>query len=127
MPGGYANNNIAKLNFTAVHFIFTPSPNIEVYQLAHYQCSVDDTGVTVNWFVNGTTSKDDSIIQLGIITNGEGSNNSSLTIPGYPQYNNTIVRCDAFGSLISYVNTKESILRIQGNTLSDICHFISSH
>ena len=127
MPGGYANNNIAKLNFTAVQFIFTPSPNIEVYQLARYQCSVDDTGVTVNLFVNGTASNDDSIIQLGIITNGEGSNNSSLTIPGYPQYNNTVVRCDAYGSLINYTNFSESILKIQGNILSDICHFISTY
>ena len=98
-----------------------------MYQLARYQCSVDDTGVTVNLFVNGTASNDDSIIQLGIITNGEGSNNSSLTIPGYPQYNNTVVRCDAYGSLIGYTNFSESILKIQGNTLSDICHYISSH
>ena len=129
MPGGYANNNIAKLNFTAVHFIFTPSPNIEVFQPAHYQCSVDDTGVTVIWFVNGTGSTNNEIIQLGIVTNGAGSPNSSLIIPGYPQYNNTVVKCNAFGSVDgnNYFNFSESTLRIQGNTLSDICHYISSH
>ena len=113
--------------FIAVQFIFTPSPNIGVYQLAHYQCSVDHTGVTVIWSVNETTSKDDNIIQLGIITKGAGSNNSSLTIPGHPQYNNTEVRCDAFGSAIGYFNFSESILRIQGNILSNICHYISSY
>ena len=97
----------------AVQFIFTPSPNIGVYQLAHYQCSVDHTGVSIIWNVNGTASKDDSIIQLGIVTNGVGSSNSSLTIPGYPQYNNTVVRCDAFGALIGYHNFDNATLRIQ--------------
>ena len=111
----------------AVQFIFTPSPNIGVYQLAYYQCSVDNTSVGITWLVNKTISNDDKIIQLDIVTNGAGSSNSSLTIPGYPQYNNTVVRCDAFGSLISYSNFGESTLRIQGNTVSDICHYISSH
>ena len=78
--------------------------------------------MTVTWFVNGTTSKDDSIV-----INGEGSHNSSLTIPGYPQYNNTVVTCVAFGSLISYHNSDNATLIIQGNTLSDICYYISSH
>ena len=115
--------------YIAVQFIYTPSPNIEVYQLAHYQCSVDHTGVTVTWNVNGTGSTNSDIIQLGIVTNGAGSPNSSLIIPGYPQYNNTIVRCNAFGSVNgnNYVNFSQSTLRIQGNTLSDLCHYISSH
>ena len=101
--------------YIAVHFIFTPSPNIEVYQLAHYQCSVDHTGVTVTWLVNGTASTNNDIIQLGIVTNGAGSSNSSLTIPGCPQYNNTAVRCNAFGSVDGsiYFNYSESTLRIQ--------------
>ena len=34
-------------------------------------------------------------IQLGIVTNGAGSPNSSIIIPGYPQYKNTAVRCNA--------------------------------
>ena len=110
--------------FTAIQLKFTPSPNIGVYQLAHYQCSVDHTGVTVTWFVNGTGSANNDIIQLGIVTNGEGSQQSNLTIPGYPQYNNTVVTCNAFGTVngSSYFNFNESTLRIQGNTLSDICH-----
>ena len=113
----------------AVQFIFTPSPNIGVYQLAHYQCSVDHTGVSITWLVNKTSSDHNDIIQLGIIVNGAGSSNSSLIIPGYPQYNNTVVRCNAFGSVDgnNYFNFSESTLRIQGNTFSDICDYISSH
>ena len=85
--------------------------------------------MTVTWNINGTGSTNNEIIQLGIVTNGAGSPNSSLTIPGYPQYNNTVVRCNAFGSVdgSNYFNFSESILRIQGNTLSDISNYFSSH
>ena len=85
--------------------------------------------MSITWFVNGTSSANNDIIQLGIVTNGAGSSNSSLTIPGYPQYNNTIVGCNAFGSVdgSGYFNFDESTLKIQGNTLSDICHYISFH
>ena len=34
--------------YIAVQFIFTPSPNIGVYQLAHYQCSVDNTNMGIS-------------------------------------------------------------------------------
>ena len=113
----------------AVQFTFTPSPNVEVYQLAHYQCSVNHTAVDITWNVNGTSSGHNDIIQLGIVTNGAGSPNSSLTIPGYPQYNNTIVRCNAFGFVNgnNYFKFDETTLRIQGNTLADIFHYIFSH
>ena len=80
--------------------------------------------MSITWYVNGTGSTNKEIIQLNIITSEAGSSNSNLTIPGYPQYNNTVVRCDAFGSVIGYTNFSESTLRIQGNTLSDICHYI---
>ena len=85
--------------------------------------------MSITWYVNGTGSANNDIIQLGIVTNGEGSQQSNLTIPGYPQYNNTVVRCNAFGSVDgnNYFNFNESTLRIQGNTLSDICHYIFSH
>ena len=103
-------------NCVAIQFMFTPSPNIGVYQLAHYQCSVDHTGVGITWNVNGTSSVNDDISQFGIITNGAGSPDSNLTIPGYPQYNNTVVRCNAFGSVDgnSYFNFSESTLQVQG-------------
>ena len=107
---------------------FTPFPNIGVYQVAHYQCSMDHTGVIVTWFVNGTGSANNDIIQLGIVTNGEGSQQSNLTIPGYPQYNNTVVTCNAFGTVngSSYFNFNESTLKIQGNTLFDMSLYLLS-
>ena len=85
--------------------------------------------MTITWLVNETTSNDNNITQLGIVTIGAGSPNSSLTIPGYPQYNNTVVTCNAFGFVngSGYVNFSQSTLKIQGNTLSDICHYISSY
>ena len=85
--------------------------------------------MTITWYVNETISSDDNIIQLGIVTNGAGSSNSSLTIPGYPQYNNTVVRFLASGFVDGnlYNNYDTATLRIQGNTLFDICHYISSH
>ena len=83
----------------------------------------------VTWFVNKTGSNNNDITQLGIVTNGAGSPKSSLIIPGYPQYNNTVVKCNAFGTVNdnSYFSFNKSTLRIQGNKLSDICHYISSH
>ena len=116
--------------YIAIQFKFTPSPNIGVYQLAHYQCSVDHTDVGITWLVNGTSSANNDIIQLGIFSYEDGSQQSNLTIPGYPQYNNTVVRCNAAGFVngnMSYYNFIESTLRIQGNTLSDICRYISSY
>ena len=85
--------------------------------------------MTVTWYVNETISNNDNIIQLGIVTNGAASPNSSLTIPGYPQHINTVVTCNAFGFVNDslYNNFDNVTLRIQGDTLSDIFHFISSH
>ena len=91
---------------------------------------MNHTGVSITWIVNGTASINNNIIQLGIITNEEGSPNSNLIIPGYPQYNNTVLRCIASGLVDGnlYSNNSElATLRIQGNTFSDICHYISSH
>ena len=70
--------------YIAVQFIFVPSPNIGVYQTAHYQCLVDHTGVTVTWLVDGISSANNDIIQFGIVTSEDGSQQSNLTIPGYP-------------------------------------------
>ena len=100
-----------KFYYIAVQFIFTPSPNIGVYQLAHYQCSIDHPNSIIVWDVNGTVSTSINITQLDIITSGAGSPNSSLTIPGYPQYNNTVVTCIAYGPVEGINN---ATLRIQG-------------
>ena len=78
--------------------------------------------------VNETSSTDNSIIKLGIVTIENESQQSNLIIPGYSLYNDTIVRCNAIGFVngsMSYYNFIESTLRIQVNTLSDICHYIS--
>ena len=84
----------------------------------------------ITWNVNKTSYGHNEIIQLGIATSGVHQQ-SNLTIVGYPQYNNTEVRCNAFGFGVingsNYINTSTATLRIQGNTLSDICHYISSH
>ena len=113
--------------YIAIQFTFTPSPNIGVYQLAHYQCSVDHIGVNIAWLINKTSFTHDDIIKLGIVIIGVGSFNSSLTIPGYPQYNNTLVTCNAAGFVNGneYQNFSKSILKIQGNTLFDINIIIS--
>ena len=75
---------------------------------------MNHTGVSITWNVNGTVSTNNDIIQLDIVTNGEGSQQSNLTIPTHPQYNNTVVRCNAFGSMngINYHNFSESTVRI---------------
>ena len=85
--------------------------------------------MTVTWLVNETSSGHNDIMKLGIVTIGAGSPNSSLTIPGYPHLNNTVVICFAAGFVDGnrYTNFDNATLRIQGNTLSDICHYISSH
>ena len=82
----------------------------------------------ITWLVNKTSSTNNDTIQLGIVTNGAGSPNSSLTIPGYPQSNNTVVTCIASGFVYGnlYTDFSQSTLKIQGNTLSDICHYVSS-
>ena len=95
-----------------VQFIFTPSLNIGVYQLAHYQCSVDHPNSIIVLLVNGTVSTNIEIEQLGITTSGAGTRNSSLTIPGYPQYNNTIIKCIITFALEG--DPKNATLRIQG-------------
>ena len=125
-----SNSSLCSLSIcipaSAVQFTFIPSPvaNIGVYQLTRFQCLVDHIDVIVSWKVNGTGSGDNNVVKLGIITNGAGSPNSSLTIPGYPQYNNTVVRCNAFGSVNgnNYFNFGDSTLRMQGIMLFDV-HF----
>ena len=81
-----------------------------------YKCSVDNNGVTIQWIVNGNSSTDSSITRLGIITYGAATQNSSLTIQGNPELNNTIVTCIASGlvDMMGYFNTSEATLFIQG-------------
>ena len=102
--------------YTGVQFSFIPSPNITIHETAVYKCSVDNNGVSVQWAVNGTTSTDSSITDLGIVTYGAATQNSSLTIPGNSELNNTNVTCIASGLVDTtvYVNTSNATLFIQG-------------
>ena len=96
----------------AIKFTFLPSNYIEIGQLAPYHCSVNDTRVGINWFINGST-----VLPSDVNVTGAGSSSSSLTIPGLPQYNNTGVKCAATGYLdnnVRYDMFNESTLRIQG-------------
>ena len=81
-----------------------------------YKCSVDNNGVGIQWIVNGLSSTDSSITDLGIMTYGFGTQNSSLNIPRNPELNNTIVRCIASGLVdtMGYFNTSSATLFIQG-------------
>ena len=88
-----------------------PSVNIGWNVNGTASSSIDHPNSIIVWDVNGTLSTSINITQLDIITSGAGSPNSSLTIPGYPQYNNTVVRCIAFGSV---EGTNNATLRIQG-------------
>ena len=103
--------------YAGVQFSFIPSQAITIHQTAVYKCSVDNNAVSIQWNVNGTTSTDSSITDLGIITYGAATQNSSLTIPGNPELNNTIVICIAFeldGFTLNIVNTSNATLLIQG-------------
>ena len=102
--------------YTGVQFSFISSQAITIHQTAVYKCSVDTNGVSIQWNVNGTTSMDSSITDLGIITYGFSTQDSSLTIPGNPKLNNTIVICIASGLInkMGYVNTSSATLFIQG-------------
>ena len=98
-----------------VQFSFIPSQAITIQQTAVYKCSVDN-GVSIQWNVNDTISTHTSIINLGIVTYGAATEISSLTIPGNPELNNTIVKCIASGLVdsMNYINSSEAILFIQG-------------
>ena len=102
--------------YTGVQFSFIPSQAITIQQTAVYKCSVDNNGVGIQWIVNESTSTQTSIVDSGIITSGAGKHNSSLTIPGNPELNNTIVTCIASGQVdnMDYINSSEATLFIQG-------------
>ena len=69
--------------------------------------------------MNGIISTDSSITDLGIITYGVGTQNSSLTIPGNPELNNTIVTCGLV-DMMGYLNANSATLFIQGMPC-DLC------
>ena len=112
--------------YTGIQLSFIPSQAITIQQTAVYKCSVDNEAVGIQWNVNGSVSIDSSITDLGIITYGVATQNSSLTIPGNPELNNTIVRCIAVefdGFTVRIVNTTNATLVIQGRVMSVVLSF----
>lgn len=93
---------------------------IELGQSAFFHCSVNNTGVSIIWNINGSTNRPSDIT-----VNGTGSS-SNLTIPGEIQYNNTVVRCIAAGIVdgSSYTEFGQTTLRIQG---LKICFLYYNH
>ena len=89
---------------------FTYNSNVEIGQSAFYHCSVNDDGEAALFQVNGTVVPDVVPKNSGIKMSGSGSS-KNLTIPGRPQYNNTVVRCTSTNSSLGY---NESTLTIQG-------------
>ena len=109
--------------YTGVQFSFIPSQAITIQQKAVYKCSVDNKELSIQWIVNESLSTHTSITDLGIITYNVGTQNSSLTIPGNPELNNTIVICFAFrveGVTLHIVNTSNATLFIQGMVMSHL-------
>ena len=94
----------------------TPSPNITTLQSAVFKCTVDVV-VPVTWTVNETSSADTMFFSsYGIIADGLGTQDSTLTIPGNPSLNGTVVQCRALGYINNelYYEADSDTLYIQG-------------
>ena len=91
-----------------------------------YRCSVDTAGVTIQWTVNGYSSTSYFIINKGIVTEGVGTRNSKLTIPGDPILNETTVTCIGAGLVNGkiYINSSSAVLYIQGTILMILHIFV---
>ncbi len=109
---------------TGLQFSFNPSPNITTLQSAVFRCTVDGVHandiVSVHWSVGGTSTSSPSWQSYStnndIVTDGAGTHNTTLTIPGDPSLNGTVVQCVASGLVDGegYVNTTSDTLYIQG-------------
>ena len=104
---------------TGLQFSVTPSPNITTLQSAVFRCTVDVL-VPVTWTVNETSSADqvfDSYISsYGIVVDGVGKQDTTVTIPGDPVLNGTVVQCRALGFINNevYNEVDSDTLYIQG-------------
>ncbi len=103
-------------NFVGLQFSVTPSPNITTLQSAVFRCTVDVV-VPVTWTINETSSADSMfqsyITSYDIIYSGAGTQNTTLTIPGDPALNGTVVQCRALG----YINNNELYNEADSDTL----------
>ncbi len=104
---------------TGLQFSVTPSPNITTLQSAVFRCTVDVV-VPVTWTINETSSADSMfqsyISSYGIIADGVGTQDTTLTIPGDPVLNGTVVQCRAVGYINNelYDEADSDTLYIQG-------------
>ena len=80
-----------------------------------------DVVVPITWTVNETSSADGPVFQsyissYGIVYSGAGSSDSTLTIPGDPALNGTVVQCHALGFINNelYNEADSDTLYIQG-------------
>ena len=105
---------------TGIQFFVTPSPNITTLQSAVFRCTVNVV-VGITWTVNETSSADsmfwDSFISsYSIVYSGAGSQDTTLTVPGDPVLNGTVVQCRAVGFINNVLHNEadSDTLYIQG-------------
>ena len=105
---------------TGLQFSVTPSPNITTLQSAVFSCTVDVV-VPIGWTVNETSSANIPVFQsyissYGIVADGLGTQDSTLTIPGDPVLNGTVVQCRAVGVINNVLHNEvdSDTLYIQG-------------
>ena len=97
--------------------IFTSSPNITKGGTAVYNCSTNNSVVTITWYLNKTVPATTLNALYGVTAPGAGSPVSSLTIPGLVNpFNNTEVWCYASGPgfVGDAISPPPVILGIQG-------------
>ena len=80
-----------------------------------------DVVVPVTWTVNETSSANGPVFQsyissYGIVADGVGTQDTTLTIPGDPVLNGTVVHCNALGKINNelYDEADSDTLYIQG-------------
>ena len=99
----------------------TPSSNITTLQSAVFRCTVDVL-VPITWTVNETSSANGPMFQsyissYGIVADGLDTQDTTLTIPGDPALNGTVVQCRAVGVITNdelYNEADSDTLYIQG-------------
>ena len=111
---------------TGLQFSVTPSPNITTLHSAVFRCTVDVSAL-ITWTINETSAADpvfQSYISIyGIIADGVGTSDTTLTIPGDPVLNGTVVQCRALGFINNevYNEADSDTLYIQG---MDYCYML---
>ena len=99
----------------------TPSPNITTLQSAVFSCTVD-VAVPISWIINETSSINIAVFQsyissYGIVADGLDTQDTTLTIPGDPVLNGTVVQCSAveiMNNELTYYEVDSDTLYIQG-------------